>query len=747
MRGLPVLAALALFVALVPLAQGQTGNAFIPAARPQPADANVVTGFLTWNANKGGISWDALAPTEDPGGPADATLGVGSKAQDYAAWVAYSNTGQSSLITTLSFTSAPVPEILILNTSVPIRVEIQRQKCFAATAELWMGTTFVGGQMFGIASSRALKPGAGYCAGVFGTFHLHPEVGVIPQGAVLTLKLLIQDQNDPIRIGMKDDHRSLVLFPVYTPEELVFRGLGPDGRVVEANEAGALVLAGLAPALLLVPRRRVAPLAVLLMLLAAGCAGPASDPGGPAGQGSPQPTGGKINSTVIKGTDIPKGLVGGENGSILGKVHDDLSFPIAGAHVVLEGTSHYADTDQHGQFALKGVPPGSYTMFVQHESYKAFQATVDLGPSELLRVDIELELLVPREVNDRPHRHDYWPEGGTVERFNGDVSTGAPDTCVSSVTELAPLFFPPGSLTMPSYCEYPLFLRPDPAGRSTVLPGTREIEIKISWPGTQNVAQRIGVGWQSNLDGFTTFMYPRGNGATTRIQVGPEHADFGHQLLSSWRFFLYYWNNGGGQSLGGDGEDGFVMRPAGGVFTTALHAEVRLHKGAVPLEPAHPDPWGANETLPVWDGKISASCLGSCNHPSTWYTTNTFTGWKEGRLVPPGTEWLEVVLTRTGSPGALPNTKWGLLYKPANVPFPNSGGDFSQFRAMPAPTITGATWRYVVPVKAEELDSYYAKRSNWAIAIDDGLDGEAFGYSDSVQFDIQLVAHRDPIPK
>ncbi|MCU0413260.1 MAG: TonB-dependent receptor [Ignavibacteriaceae bacterium] len=79
-------------------------------------------------------------------------------------------------------------------------------------------------------------------------------------------------------------------------------------------------------------------------------------------------------------------------GTIFGKVVDKLSGEfIIGANVLLEGTTIGAATDLDGNYTIKNVPSGSYSLIVSYISYsKSKVENVQVNADELIRVDVPL---------------------------------------------------------------------------------------------------------------------------------------------------------------------------------------------------------------------------------------------------------------------------------------------------------------------------------------------------------------------
>ncbi len=78
--------------------------------------------------------------------------------------------------------------------------------------------------------------------------------------------------------------------------------------------------------------------------------------------------------------------------TIKGKVTDELSSEgVIGASVLIEGTSHGIATDIEGNFELKSVLPGSYTLIVSSVGYQSQKLQeVKVASEETVTVEVKL---------------------------------------------------------------------------------------------------------------------------------------------------------------------------------------------------------------------------------------------------------------------------------------------------------------------------------------------------------------------
>ena len=96
-------------------------------------------------------------------------------------------------------------------------------------------------------------------------------------------------------------------------------------------------------------------------------------------------------------------------GIIAGKVLDEHNESLAGAHIFLKETSFGAIANSNGQFRLKGIPTGTYTLAVSFIGYETSSQSVDVNDNSTLSLelvmkpgDIQLDDLVVSASADQP---------------------------------------------------------------------------------------------------------------------------------------------------------------------------------------------------------------------------------------------------------------------------------------------------------------------------------------------------------
>lgn len=114
-------------------------------------------------------------------------------------------------------------------------------------------------------------------------------------------------------------------------------------------------------------------LLLILLAVAAGCAGPASP---------------------VKG-GAPSASFDGESGGIEGVVMDDEERPLSGATVQLVGAHRSTNTTEDGRFAFSQLPPTTYLLLAEKSGFVKRQVPVDVPQGNVSRVRIALAPVPP----------------------------------------------------------------------------------------------------------------------------------------------------------------------------------------------------------------------------------------------------------------------------------------------------------------------------------------------------------------
>lgn len=697
-------------------------------------DENYLIGYFTYKDGKGEISWTAEAPT-DP-----LVVVSPGAAQNPTGWVA-----AQQRMPTLSFTSDPLPFTVYLNVTRLMQATIKEatRNGFEQTvdARLFLDDRLIGGQIPGMRSFASQGP---FVA------RMHPEIDVLPAGSRLRFEFTPPPNNDLLSktsaftMSLQGADRSRLFLAQYPALDLPFRrpdafeGTGGDPGSGAGAAAVPVAFSGLAVGF--ARRRPPAVAGLLAFVLVAGCMGGPSSSGtrdGPQAAG----LGGTADASVVP--DPGGRLTSGANGTLVGTVADDQRVPLAGAHVGLLGGGRFHQTDKSGQFVFANLTPGTYRIRVDRADYRSLEETVRVEANHVTTFAAFLEPVEKKEAGFRPHPHDNWAGAQRLVVFSGPVELngyvaglaqfqkGPVRGCLRSGVDAAD-----SSAGFGQYCFIPFTIpveRPEGGGVNTIQPGTGFVDVKVAW-GSENQLDAVGVSfWANDLSWqyFRPFMYPRGNGETTRIATTWEHTDVGHQAFTTWDFFL------------------FVKAGPQQVIRAPLQVEVAIRRaGGFALEAAHEDFWGPNQTFEsLVPTTLSVTPQINCDSmPQAAYNAV----WVPDRLVPPDTEWLDVRLVQGRNP-TVGTPDYSLRYWPGNSRPPTDGTQW--------PTMTkhassqGLSKVYHLKIKPEQSDAFYARSSGWRFLLDDQLQGTppcTGAYepppASSIPFTVSVVSHRDPLP-
>jgi Fe(3+) dicitrate transport protein len=80
-----------------------------------------------------------------------------------------------------------------------------------------------------------------------------------------------------------------------------------------------------------------------------------------------------------------------QKSSIIGKVSDSSKQDLVGANIILKGTVRGVQTNSNGEFIIKGLNAGNYTLVATLLGLKAKETNISLGENEVKTVNFELE--------------------------------------------------------------------------------------------------------------------------------------------------------------------------------------------------------------------------------------------------------------------------------------------------------------------------------------------------------------------
>ncbi len=118
-----------------------------------------------------------------------------------------------------------------------------------------------------------------------------------------------------------------------------------------------------------------------------------------------------------------------ESGKLQGKVTDKNSGdPLPGANVFLEGTSLGAATSVDGEFSIRQIQPGSYSMIIRYVGYQEKKMPITIKSGGIVEVNIELEYVgvESKEVTVTAQAE------GQIEAINQQLSSNTIKNVVSS---------------------------------------------------------------------------------------------------------------------------------------------------------------------------------------------------------------------------------------------------------------------------------------------------------------------------
>lgn len=709
-------------------------------------------GYLTSNGGVGGIAWEEGVKTESNLG----TVPTSEQDQQYKlAMDTYALTGQllagRAVQPPMEFKSAPIARTIHLDPRRAIEVDLALSRysspyndpCASTTysyvalsvggafADPWLtvevkvdGKT-IAGHWRGSSISwypwngfypPPSPPGYATCR-----FRFHAQATDIASGSTISLLVTPLIHSKGFQIGTGDDHRSFLRITPFTDEDWVFRN--PASAATQAGggaggsggeEAAAVLLVPLA-GLVLAPRRQRRSLMLGAVLLAGALAGCLGGDAGTGAQGDSGPQG-KVTNTLI--ADKDRTITTKGNGSIVGQVIDEFNLPLAGVHVGILGTDFFAESGKGGQFSFHDLPPAIYRLRLDKKDFKSFETEVEVKAGFISRPQITLLPLVEKEGDETRHKHDYWAGETTKTLIDGPISW---------------------------YFSIP----PADAGYNSVLPGTYLMEAKISWAATAR-HQQVALLMRTNLEpaayNYTVVGLIK-NGETAKIPVTWEMSDPGHQTFSSWNFQLEA-DPRVSKSVPGPPFCFLICASASVDPAPQYSMKLVIHRGAVPLEPAHPDHWAGTDRKPVFAGTWTSThgssqtqyALQSCMPDKACYYNTAYFGGTVG-LVPFDATWLEVYMNKTQEPSTSYNY---------NLKFTTASKTAGQQTAQ-KPIRSGLSTRYTIPLETSWADPTYAAKGAWSFMA--MPDNQAAANQDTANpvapnygLGLMVIAHKGPVP-
>jgi len=100
-----------------------------------------------------------------------------------------------------------------------------------------------------------------------------------------------------------------------------------------------------------------------------------------------------ISLLLVSGLSAQQGA-----GSITGKVTDPSQGVLAGARIELQPGRQSTQSDANGEFTIKDVNPGRYTVTVSHEGFGLYSTDVTVSANSSARVDATLQVGTHNEI-------------------------------------------------------------------------------------------------------------------------------------------------------------------------------------------------------------------------------------------------------------------------------------------------------------------------------------------------------------
>ncbi|HLE48003.1 MAG TPA: carboxypeptidase-like regulatory domain-containing protein, partial [Candidatus Thermoplasmatota archaeon] len=430
-----------------------------------------------------------------------------------------------------------------------------------------------------------------------------------------------------------------------------------------------------------------------------------------------------------------EGVFVAENRGILrGSVLNDAGLAVPGARVLILDSDHFMETTREGSFQFENVTVGEKLVRAEADGYQAAENRTEVRAGNITNLTLYLLPLSDTGAGYRPHIHDYWGDKTELTIMDDDVDLrtqtksrgGAGGTqtqqALSSVTY---------SAQNSSGNMYRIPLPGDGDPLALVFPGTKDIAITITWTQQAFTGYKVGISFRPPTTQPETFLQRQTSGSTWKIGVTPDMWDTGHQYYSLWAFYVYTFQDAAG--------DGTNFRP--GIINGNFHVTVKITKGEILAEPAHPDFWANGDEIEI----NNHDNLGDCNN--AYHTIDR--DWPSCKitpkgLVPPGTMKLNIEMKWTyGTYEGTPPMDLVLIYRDATQnPWTTPVPEFKVAKC----NGTGQTRTCEVTTKPGETDAYYQRRSTWVFTYAvKGYEHEDYDPEPrALKLSVRIVAIKDP---
>lgn len=433
---------------------------------------------------------------------------------------------------------------------------------------------------------------------------------------------------------------------------------------------------------------------VVAVLVFSGCV----EPAGPAATSS----GGSTGDVEVS----PGVVVASDKGAVAGTVVNDAGFALKGVHVSLLGSTFFGKTEKDGSFRFVNVTAGTWRLRVEATNFQSYENDTLVRAGNVTTVHVVMVPIEETGAGYRPHVHDFWLDQTEktimdqevdlrkTTRNTGGVGGTSTQQTLSSVTYSA-------QNNSDNIYRIPLPGNGDPP--ALIFPGTKEVQVTVSWTQSAFTGTRVGLHYRTAGVGDTVWAGWKGSTQTWKIPVVPEGWDTGHQRFSLWEFWVRPYQ---------DPNEGANFRP--GIINGNFHIKVVVVKGEIMAEPGHEDFWAAGDTYLV---NKPEDRLGECN--SAYHLTDRSWGsckFAPKNIVPPGTAKLvlESAWTYYQADGTASGDLVVVYRSPAQNPWTTHITEFQVATCQPP---QAQKVKCEIVLKKGETDAFYQKRSMWSFSM------------------------------
>lgn len=283
------------------------------------------------------------------------------------------------------------------------------------------------------------------------------------------------------------------------------------------------------------------------------------------------------------------------------------------------------------------------------------------------------------DLGHMPHLHDYWQGKERVTIMDDDVN-------VDQFTALGFTFFnlrngAPG-------VGGTTFRFPE---GNLVYEGTGQMEITATW--TDPTVTGAVLRYRSPADSAFSEPVALTQGQAAVLEISPEMTDMPHDKESRWMFIL--------------------SAPSGGALVGKVHVRADiLRMRDITLFPGHPELFGGEHTLTLFDGAAKSSSQNFASTMVGFVTDNQQeSGVRSGKVVPMETLCMTANVTITSATSNIGKVaKVDFLYHAAG------GFGWDRAQVLSADPDAGV-YQFGWPVEMTQADSPYAEESQWTFDL------------------------------